>query len=100
MSIASMLGADISLAVVMVVLSGLIGANFGAAILDGMGVKDPVARGLGIGAAAHGLGTAAFKDEEEAFPFAAISMALVASFSTILVSLGFVKAFLLKVALR
>lgn len=99
MSIAGILGADVSQAVVMVVLSGLIGANFGAAILDKVGVEDPVARGLGIGAAAHGLGTAAFKDEEEAFPFAAISMALVASFSTVLVSLEFVKKFLVKVAL-
>jgi putative effector of murein hydrolase len=60
MAIASMLGADVSLAVTIVVLTGLFGANFGASILDAAGVKDPVARGLGIGAAAHGLGTAAF----------------------------------------
>ena len=54
MAIAGILGADVSLAVSMVVISGLIGANFGASILDALGIKDAVARGLGIGAAAHG----------------------------------------------
>lgn len=72
MAIAGILGADVSLAVSMVVITGLIGANFGASVLDACGIKDPVARGLGIGAAAHGLGTAAFANEKDAFPFAAI----------------------------
>lgn len=99
MAIAGILGADISLAVSMVVVTGLIGANFGAAILDAAGIKDAVARGMGIGAAAHGLGTAAFANEEDAFPFAAISMALTASACTILVSVPVVKKLLLKIAL-
>lgn len=51
MAIASMLEADISLAVTIVVLTGLFGANFGASFLDAAGIQDPVARGLGIGAA-------------------------------------------------
>ena len=75
MAIAGILGADVLLAVSMAVLTGLIGANFGASVLDGVGIKDAVARGMGIGAAAHGLGTAAFANEEDAFLFAAISMA-------------------------
>jgi putative effector of murein hydrolase len=107
----------------MVVLSGLIGANFGATILDMAGIKDAVARGetkfsfipmhifvsgipnygiglgLGIGAAAHGLGTAAFADEKEAFPFAAISMALTATGATVLASIPVVKKTLLRVTL-
>ena len=99
MAIAGILGGDVSLAVSMVVISGLIGANFGANILDAAGIKDPVARGLGIGSAAHGLGTAAFKDEKDAFPFAAIGMALTASFCTVLVSIPFVKQLVLKIAL-
>ena len=49
MAIASMLGANASLAVTMVVVTGLFGANFGASILDALGVRDGVARGLGIG---------------------------------------------------
>jgi putative effector of murein hydrolase len=99
MAIASMLGADTSLAVTIVVLTGLFGANFGAAILDAAGIKDSVARGLGIGAAAHGLGTASFANEVDAFPFAAIAMALTASACTVLVSLPPVKKSVLKLAL-
>ena len=99
MAIASILGADTSLAVTIVVLTGLLGANFGASILDAAGIKDPVARGLGIGAAAHGLGTAAFTNEKDAFPFAAIAMALTASACTVLVSVPSVKKSVLSLAL-
>eukprot|EP00557_Chaetoceros_sp_GSL56_P008334 CAMPEP_0176504902 /NCGR_PEP_ID=MMETSP0200_2-20121128/16200_1 /TAXON_ID=947934 /ORGANISM="Chaetoceros sp., Strain GSL56" /LENGTH=579 /DNA_ID=CAMNT_0017904403 /DNA_START=124 /DNA_END=1862 /DNA_ORIENTATION=+ len=99
MAIASILGADVSLAVSMVVVTGLLGANFGAAILDWAGIKDAVARGMGIGAAAHGLGTAAFAHEKDAFPFAAISMALTASACTTLVSIPVVKRLVISLAL-
>ena len=100
MAIASMLkGSDVSLAVSMVVITGLIGANFGASILNLMGVKDAVARGLGIGSAAHGLGTAAFANEKDAFPFAAIAMALTASACTVLVSIESFRTLLLNIAL-
>ena len=99
MAIASILGGDVSLAVSMVVITGLIGANFGANILSSMNIMDPVARGLSIGSAAHGLGTAAFKDEKDAFPFAAIGMALTASFCTVLVSIPVVKQLVTKIAL-
>ena len=98
-AIASILGADVSLAVSMVVVTGLIGANFGASILDAFGVKDPVARGLGIGAAAHGLGTAAFANEKDAFPFAAIAMALTASAATVTVSIPVLRKIILQLAL-
>lgn len=99
MAIASILGADVSLAVSMVVVTGLIGANFGATILSAFGINDPVARGLGIGAAAHGLGTAAFVNENDAFPFAAISMALTATACTCLVSVPAIKKAVLQLAL-
>ena len=99
MAIAGILGADVSLAVSMVVVTGLFGANFGASILDSFGVKDAVARGLGIGAAAHGLGTAAFVNEKDAFPFAAISMALTATACTCLVSIPSIKRLVMKLAL-
>ena len=99
MAIAGILGADISLAVSMVVVTGLLGANFGASILDAFGIKDPVARGLGIGAAAHGLGTAAFTNEKDAFPFAAIAMALTASAATVAVSIPVCRKSLIQLAL-
>jgi len=87
------------LAVSMVVVTGLIGANFGAAILDAVGIKDAVARGLGIGAAAHGLGTAAFANEKDAFPFAAIAMALTATAATVTVSIPIFRQSLVQLAL-
>jgi putative effector of murein hydrolase len=99
MAIASILGGDASLAVSMVVVTGLIGANFGADILDSFGIKDPVARGLGIGAAAHGLGTAAFVNEKDAFPFSAIAMALTATACTCLVSIPALKRVIIQLAL-
>jgi putative effector of murein hydrolase len=99
MAIARILGADASLAVSMVVVTGLIGANFGASILDAFKIKDGVARGLGIGAAAHGLGTAAFANEKDAFPFAAIAMALTATAATVTVSIPILRKILLQLAL-
>jgi putative effector of murein hydrolase len=99
MAIAKILGADVSLAVSMVVVTGLIGANFGASILDVVRVTDPVARGLGIGAAAHGLGTAAFANEKDAFPFAAIAMALTATAATVAVSIPLLRNCLIRLAL-
>ena len=98
-AIASILNADVSYAVTMVVISGLIGANSGADILTKFKVNDPIARGLSIGAASHGLGTAAFVNEKEAFPFAAVSMALTASISTVLVSIPPIRELLVRIAL-
>jgi putative effector of murein hydrolase len=95
----SILGADISLTVSIAILTGLLGANFGASILDSWSIKCPVARGLAIGAASHGLGTAAISHEKDAFPFAAIAMTLVASFTAVLVSIPPIKIALVKLAL-
>ncbi len=99
MAIAAIIGADVSLAVTAVVITGVFGANFGATILTALGIKDPVARGLSIGASAHGLGTAAFANEKDAFPFAAIAMALTASAATVVVSIPFFRRVLLQLAL-
>jgi putative effector of murein hydrolase len=99
MSIAAILGADVSLAVSAVVLTGIFGANFGSSILNAFGVRDPVARGLGIGAAAHGLGTASFVNEKDAFPFAAIAMALTATAATVTVSIPLLRRIILQLAL-
>ena len=103
MAIAGLLGASpstVSIAVSIVVITGLFGANFGAAILSAAGIQNPVARGMGIGAAAHGLGTAAFVDEKDAFPFSAISMALTATACTCLVSIPAINKLVLLIALN
>jgi len=98
-AIAEIVGANRSLAAAIAVITGLIGANFGASLLDFFGIKDPVTRGLGIGSAAHGLGTAAFVDEKDAFPFAAISMALTAICGTLFISIPAVKSLAIRIAL-
>ena len=91
-AIAGMIGADPSLAATIVVLTGLLIANFGASLLDSVGIRSPVARGLAMGGAGHGLGTAALGGKEpEAFPFAAIAMVLNATLSTILLSFPVVR---------
>ena len=97
-AIAGILRADPSLAATIVVVTGLLCANFGRALLDACGVRSPVARGLAMGAAGHGLGTAAMAEEPEAFPFAAIAMALNAALSTVLVSVPLVRRLLLAAA--
>ena len=90
MAIQSMLvaGADPGLAVATVVVTGVVGASVGPRILDAIGVTDGKARGLAMGVAAHGLGTAAVKNEGEAFPFAAVGMAAVGVVSTVIVAVG------------
>jgi putative effector of murein hydrolase len=99
MAMAAMLGANVSLAVALVVVTGLLGANFGPAILDAHGIDDEIARGMAMGAASHGLGTAALVNEKLAFPFAAISMALTASVGTVLVSIPLVQRMILQLTL-
>lgn len=97
--IAGMLGADVAMAATIVAITGLLGANVSRALLTAMGVSDPVMRGLAAGSSAHGLGTAAMNDEPAAFPFAALAMALVGIFSTMLVTAPPARALLLRIAL-
>ena len=58
MGIAEQIGGIPSLTAVMVILTGIVGATFGAWVLDRVRVKDDMARGLAFGVAAHGIGTA------------------------------------------
>eukprot|EP00898_Chlorokybus_atmophyticus_P001963 jgi/Chlat1/2768/Chrsp187S02943 len=86
--IAQMLRSDVSLSVVGVVLSGLLGANFASTLLTKAGVKGPVARGVAVGACSHGLGTASLvANEPLAASVSAVSLALVGAFTTIIVTI-------------
>ena len=98
MAVTSMLGGDISIAASVVVLTGILGATFGRSIMDAMGVKDPIARGLGLGSAAQGLGVSALIPEPDAFPFSAMAMVLTAVFATSLVSIPSIKEMLVNIA--
>lgn len=58
MSIAERAGGIPSIAAVVVVVVGIFGGTVGPFILERLGIKSRIARGLALGSAAHGLGTA------------------------------------------
>jgi len=90
--VTTILGGDISIAVVVVVLTGIFGAQFGRKLLDLVNIQDPITRGLAVGSAAQGLGVSSMASEADAFPFAAMAMALTAVAGTILVAIPEIKA--------
>lgn len=58
MSIAERSGGIPSIAAVVVIVVGIFGGITGPFILERLGIKSRIARGLALGSAAHGLGTA------------------------------------------
>ena len=79
MAIAPQIGGMASLAAIFSVLTGMIGAAFGPALLNRLGVEDSLQRGLAMGTASHGQGTARILQEsEEAGAFSALAMGLTA----------------------
>jgi predicted murein hydrolase (TIGR00659 family) len=77
MGISEKIGGLPSLTAVAVVLTGIGGAVFGGWVLDRVGVRDEAARGLAMGVASHGIGTArALQWSRTAGAFAALAMAL------------------------
>ncbi|KAA8495501.1 Plastidal glycolate/glycerate translocator 1, chloroplastic [Porphyridium purpureum] len=98
-AMAQMLRTDAALAASAVSITGLLGANFHAPLLDIFGFKSPISRGLATGSAAHGLGSAAILGEGEPFPFAVIAMTLVGIFSTCLCATPPFRSLLLWIAL-
>uniref|UniRef100_A0A7R9VAA3 LrgB-like protein n=1 Tax=Chlamydomonas euryale TaxID=1486919 RepID=A0A7R9VAA3_9CHLO len=94
--IATQLDAPLSLAAAGVLLNCLLCANFGLTILNAMGVKDTIARGLAMAGVGGGFGTAAIVSREpEALPFCALAYSMVGIFSTVLVTVPAVRALLL-----
>ncbi|KAI5063499.1 hypothetical protein GOP47_0022046 [Adiantum capillus-veneris] len=81
-----------SVTAAVVVLTGLVGANFAQTLMDKLGWKDPIARGMATASSAHGLGTAALSAKEpEALPFCAIAYALTGIFCSLLCCVPVVK---------
>jgi predicted murein hydrolase (TIGR00659 family) len=79
MGIAGHTGALPPLAAIFAVLAGMTGAAVGPALLDRMGIIDPLARGLAMGTASHGQGTARILQEsEEAGAVSGVAMGLTA----------------------
>ncbi|XP_078182495.1 plastidal glycolate/glycerate translocator 1, chloroplastic [Carex rostrata] len=92
-------GVNASLTAAVVVLTGLIGANFVQAVMDKLGLNDPIARGIATASSAHGLGTAALSAKEpEALPFCAIAYALTGIFGSLICSVPAVRQSLTLIA--
>lgn len=88
MGIAEQLGGLPSLTAALVVLTGVLGAVIGPAVLTASGVRDDRARGLALGISAHGIGTArALQSSALAGAFAALAMGLMAVISSVLLPL-------------
>jgi len=88
MGISERLGGLPSLTAVLVILTGIIGAMLGPPLLNLLGIRDWAARGLAIGTASHGIGTArALQVNELAGAFAGLAMGLNALATAILLPL-------------
>ncbi|MFN6977505.1 MAG: LrgB family protein [Gemmobacter sp.] len=75
--IAERLGGAPTLAAVLALLTGVIGAVVATPLLNALGMRDWRARGFAVGVAAHGIGTArAFQVNETAGAFAGLGMGL------------------------
>ena len=75
--IAKLQGGSPGLASAFVVATGTLGSVFGAPLLDWVGIRNPVARGLAMGTGAHGQGTAmAFMEGELQGSMAGLAMTL------------------------
>jgi predicted murein hydrolase (TIGR00659 family) len=79
MGITEKVGGLPSLTAALVVLTGVLGAVVGVAVLALVRVRDDRARGLALGVSSHGIGTArAFQVSDQAGAFAALAMGLMA----------------------
>jgi predicted murein hydrolase (TIGR00659 family) len=88
MGISEQLGGLPSLTAVMVILTGIIGAMLGPVVLNLLKVRDWSARGMAIGVASHGIGTArALQVNELAGAFSGLAMGLNALATAILLPL-------------
>ncbi|WP_439552283.1 LrgB family protein [Falsiroseomonas sp.] len=88
MGIAERIGGLPSLTAVVVILSGIVGAALGPVVLDWAGVSDWRARGIAIGTAAHGIGTArALSVNATAGAFSGLAMGLNALATALLLPL-------------
>lgn len=85
MGIAEEIGGLPSLTAVLVILTGILGAMLGPPLMNLMGLRDWAARGLAMGTASHGIGTArALQVNELAGAFAGLAMGLNALATAIL----------------
>ena len=74
---AERIGGIASLAAVLVIVTGIVGAVVAPALFRWLRIKDHAIQGFALGVVAHGIGTArAFAINEQAGAFAALAMGL------------------------
>ena len=77
MGLAEAIGGIPSLAAVLVISTGILGAVIVTPLMNALGIRDFAARGFAVGVTSHGIGTArAFQVNEIAGTFAGIGMGL------------------------
>lgn len=77
MALTESIGGIPSLAAVLVIMTGILGAIIVTPLMNALRITDYAARGFAAGVASHGIGTArAFQVSEEAGTFAGIAMGL------------------------
>jgi predicted murein hydrolase (TIGR00659 family) len=86
MGISEKIGGLPSLTAVLVVVTGITGAVLGTKLFELIRVRDDTARGIAMGVAAHGIGTArAFQVSSQMGAFSGLAMALSAFATAVLV---------------
>jgi predicted murein hydrolase (TIGR00659 family) len=84
-ALAETAGGIASLAAVLAIVAGILGAVLGPRVLDLLRVRDRRARGLALGAVSHGIGTSrALAEDETEGAFAGLSMGLTALVTSLL----------------
>lgn len=87
-TLAESIGGVAALAAVFAVLTGIIGAVVGPALLDLIRVRDPRWRGLAIGLSSHGIGTSrALQEGEVTGAFSGLAMGLSTLVTSVLLPL-------------
>ncbi|HLT05522.1 MAG TPA: LrgB family protein [Pseudomonas sp.] len=88
MLVADEIGGVAALAAVFVMITGVLGAMFGPALLDLCRVRHPAARGMAMGMTAHAVGTSrALQEGEECGAFSALAMSLMGVATAVLLPL-------------
>ena len=88
MGISEQLGGLPSLTAVVVILTGILGASLGPWLLDTLRITNPMAKGLAMGTASHGIGTGrAIYMGDVAAAFSGLAMGLNGLATTILLPL-------------
>ncbi|WP_459207610.1 LrgB family protein [Pseudomonas sp. MLB6B] len=89
MLVAEQIGGVAALAAVFVLITGVLGAIVGPALLDRFGVTHPEARGMSLGITAHAVGTSvALQESDECGAFAALAMSLMGVATAVLLPLA------------